>query len=140
MIVLDTNVVSEFMKAPADRSQRVFAWLQRIQADLVFTTTITLAEIAAGLLVMPAGKRRSEKEAAASRIFSSLFANRILGFDQPAAWAYADAVMLRRRNQLEVDPLDLQIAAIARSKNMAVATRSVSDFQHSGATIINPWD
>jgi predicted nucleic acid-binding protein len=35
--------------------------------------------------------------------------------------------------------LDAQIAAIAVAAGAAVATRNVSDFEHCGVTVVNPW-
>ena len=57
MIVLDTNVVSELMK---DRPQpEVLAWVDDQLADALFITTITEAEIRAGIAVLPDGQRRA---------------------------------------------------------------------------------
>ena len=36
-------------------------------------------------------------------------------------------------------PADCQIAAIARSRGMAVATRNVRDFEDTGVDVVDPW-
>ena len=36
--------------------------------------------------------------------------------------------------------LDAQIAAIARIRDMAVATRNTRDFENCGIDLINPWE
>jgi toxin FitB len=36
--------------------------------------------------------------------------------------------------------LDAQIAAIARSRNYAVATRDIQGFEVCGIELINPWE
>ncbi len=36
-------------------------------------------------------------------------------------------------------PADCQIAAIARSRGMTVATRNVRDFEDIDIEIVNPW-
>ena len=56
------------------------------------------------------------------------FANRILPFDSGAARAYAEIAAARRRMGRPIPEADCQIAAIARSHGMAVATRNVGDF------------
>ncbi|MGH6969329.1 MAG: VapC toxin family PIN domain ribonuclease, partial [Stellaceae bacterium] len=56
MIVLDTNVVSEPMKA--NGSPAVRAWLDRQVADTLYLATTSLAELMVGLQVLPAGKRK----------------------------------------------------------------------------------
>jgi predicted nucleic acid-binding protein len=139
MIVLDTNVVSEIMKPPPVRSTKVFDWLRAYPTGDVFTTTIALAEVLAGIAMLPQGKRKADLERAAERVFSTVFPRRILPFDEAAAPVYSDLVTLRRRRALSFEPLDMQIGAIAKSRGMTVATRNVFDFEHCGLDVINPW-
>ena len=75
----------------------------------------------------------------AEQIFSTLFSRRILPFDEPAARVYADIVTERRRRGLHNAPLDIQIAAVAKARGMAVATRNTPDFDDAGIEVINPW-
>jgi toxin FitB len=139
MIVVDTNVLSEAMK-PADiRSPRAFAWWREQSIDILFTTTITLAEVLAGVAILPEGKRRAQKQDAAERIFATVFAQRILPFDEAAARAYAGIITMRRKLGRSSDPFDIQIAAIAKTHGMAVATRNVPDFAEIGVEVIDPW-
>jgi predicted nucleic acid-binding protein len=56
MIVLDTNVVSEVMRA--EPSPSVVSWLNHQDASLLYLTAVTVAEIRYGLRVLPEGKRR----------------------------------------------------------------------------------
>ena len=67
------------------------------------------------------------------------FANRILPFDSAAARAYAEIAAARRAAGRPVSHPDNQIAAIARSHGMAVATRNIRDFEDMGIALINPW-
>ncbi|NNM58090.1 MAG: VapC toxin family PIN domain ribonuclease, partial [Acidocella sp.] len=45
----------------------------------------------------------------------------------------------RRQAGKPVSQFDAQIAAIARSRGAALATRNVADFAECGVEIINPW-
>jgi predicted nucleic acid-binding protein len=56
MIVLDTNVVSEFMKQQPNPI--VVDWLQSQSSESVYTTAITVFEIQHGLNILPDGKRK----------------------------------------------------------------------------------
>jgi predicted nucleic acid-binding protein len=85
------------------------------------------------------GKRRQQMQTAAERVFATLFRQRILPFDEASARTYADIITIRRRRGLIIDPFDIQIAAIAKSRGMAVATRNIPDFEHSGIELIDPW-
>lgn len=139
MIVLDTNVLSELMKPAERRSGAVVNWMREQPAETVFTTTITLAEILAGIAIVPAGKRKQDMQAVAERIFATIFSGRILPFDESAARLYAEIITLRRKAGVSTEPLDIQIAAIARARGMAVATRNVSDFEDADIEVIDPW-
>ncbi len=67
------------------------------------------------------------------------FENRVLPFDSGAARAYADIAARRRSTGHPIAPADCQIAAIARSRRMAVATRNVRDFEDVDIEIVDPW-
>ena len=85
------------------------------------------------------GRRRRGIAEAADRAFGGLFAGRVLPFDSPAARAYAEIAAARRVAGRPVSQADGQIAAIARSRGMAVATRNIGDFDDIGIEIIDPW-
>lgn len=99
---------------------------------------MTEAEIRLGIEVLPAGRRKQELEAAAQRIIT-LFETRILPFESMATQLFAQIVAGRRRLGLPIGDLDAQIAAIARSRGMALATRNVLDFHGTGINVIDPW-
>jgi len=137
MIVLDTNVLSEASR-PAPE-QRVLDWIAGQQPTRLFTTTISQAEFLYGLAILPAGRRRTALAEAAHRMFAEDFADRVLPFDSAAAQAFAAIAAARRRKGRPIGDLDGQIAAIARSRGAAVATRNVSDFADCGIEVFDPW-
>jgi predicted nucleic acid-binding protein len=137
MIVLDTNVPSEMMKAAPN--QAVYDWYGTIQRNLLFLTSVTEAEILAGIAALPAGKRRAQLTELAIYTFENSFASRVFAFNSHAARHYADIVCSRRAIGKPIATLDAQIAAIARERGMAVATRNVRDFQYCGIDLIDPW-
>ena len=62
-----------------------------------------------------------------------------LPFDRDAADVYASIATKRRKSGRPISQFDAQIAAIAMSRGASLATRNVSDFEDTGAAIINPW-
>ena len=72
-------------------------------------------------------------------MLQSVFGSRILPFDSSAARAYADIATIRRSRGRPVPPTDCQIAAIAYSRNMAIVTRNVRDFDSVGIEVLDPW-
>jgi hypothetical protein len=138
VVVLDTNVVSELMRASPGRD--VVAWLDGQQTRGLFVTSVTEAEIRAGLAILPEGARRRGLVEAADRAFGNLFAGRVLSFDSSAARVYAEIFAIRQAIGRPLSLTDGQIAAIARARGMAVATRNVRDFEDMGIEVFNPWD
>ena len=138
MILLDSNVVSELMKAaPAGN---VIGWVAAQPASSLYTTSITQAEILHGIMLLPSGKRRHGIEAAAQAMFAEEFEGRILGFGSDAALPYARIASERRRAGRPISSFDAQIAAIARSAGAVIATRNVADFSDCRVEVVNPWD
>jgi len=137
MMILDTNVVSELMK-PIPTS-KVVRWVSSQTATSLYTTSITQAEILLGILLLPAGKRRKTFEQSAEAMFDEDFAGRILPFGSDAASFYAQVAVERRRRGQPISQFDAQIAAIARATGAGLATRNVSDFDHCGINVVDPW-
>jgi toxin FitB len=137
MIVVDTNVVTELMKASPD--QAAVSWMNHQDSSTLFLTTVTIGEIGYGLRVMPQGRRRLQLEQGFERILVEAFAGRILAFDEDAARQYAEVMGRRQEIGRQLSALDGQIASIARAKGLAVATRNVKDFVECGVEIINPF-
>ncbi len=138
MILLDTNVVLEPMRAQPDAT--VLAWLDAQAAESLYLSTVSLAELLLGIESLPAGKRRRALAAALNEQIVGLFGERILAFDIRAAEVYAKLVMRARRKGHPIAVADAEIAAIAASREFAVATRDVAPFQAAGVTTINPWN
>ncbi|HEV8172183.1 MAG TPA: type II toxin-antitoxin system VapC family toxin [Actinoplanes sp.] len=136
MIVLDTNVVSELMRA--EPALAVLTWLQQNSGDGMYTTTVTVAEIRYGIARLPEGQRRESLHQAASEIFAA-FPRQVLPFDLAAANAYADVVTVRESLGNPIDGFDAQIAAICRSHAATLATRNTKDFTNTGISVVDPW-
>jgi predicted nucleic acid-binding protein len=137
MILLDTNILSELMRPTPEEA--VEQWLADQPAASVFISAITEAELRYGLALMPPGKRRSALAVEIENMLGEDFSGRILPFDSPAAVAFAEIAAERRQAGRPISQADAQIAAIARSRGAALATRNVPDFEGCGVEIINPW-
>jgi predicted nucleic acid-binding protein len=137
VIILDTNVISEPMKA--NGAKAVVDWLDRQAAETLYLTAANLAELMVGVEIMPAGKRREGIGAALDELISRLFGARILPFDESAARAYAALVARARADGCALSVADAEIAAIATVRGFAVATRDTAPFTAAGVPIIDPW-
>jgi toxin FitB len=137
MIVLDTNVVSELMRAEPDPT--VADRLRALPQDALATTTITVGEILYGIRRLEAGRRRSELERRFQELMLLGFRRRLLQFDEAAAAAYAGLMADRSRIGRSIEVLDAMIAGIAVSRGAQVATRNVRHFVECGIQVIDPW-
>jgi hypothetical protein len=138
MILLDTNVLSELMKArPATQ---VLAWLDRQPRGDLFTSAITRAEIELGIALLPEGKQRDGLAVAARAMFAEDFAGAVLAFGDKAAVHYARLVAHRTRIGRPISTEDAQIAAIALHHGLTLATRNLRDFQDiADLATVDPW-
>ena len=57
MILLDTHLVSEPLRAAPDA--QVVAWMDGQPLETLFLSAITVAELRAGVALLPAGKRQA---------------------------------------------------------------------------------
>ena len=137
MIVLDTNVISEIFRQRPE--PRVLAWLESLTDDVAITS-ITLAELLAGVGRLPEGRRRTELGTAIRAAIEPYRDTRsLLAFDEDAAIEYAEVFVLRERAGLPISMADAQIAAICRANQAVCATRNVKDFEATGVEVTNPW-
>jgi predicted nucleic acid-binding protein len=138
MIVLDTNVISEPMKARADPA--VTAWLDRQAAETLYLTATNLSEMLLGVELLPEGRRKRGMAAAMRELLAGLFGTRFLAFDREAAAAYAFLAARAAAKGFTMGVADGQIAAIAAVHGFTVATRDTAPFLAAGVPVINPWE
>ena len=137
MILLDTQVVSEPLRNAPEA--RVIEWIDAQPMETLFLCAITVAELRAGVALLPDGKRRSGLQENLEKRVLPLFAGRVLPFDLACTQAYAALMAKARSAGLAVATADGVVAAIAATNGFAVATRDTRPFDAAGVTVINPW-
>ena len=137
MILLDTNVVSEPLR-PSPNT-RVIGWIDAQALETLFLSAITVAELRAGVALLPAGKRRAGLQENLETRVLPLFAGRVLPFDLGCTQAYAELMAKARASGFAIASADGYIAAIAAANGLAVASRDTDPFEAAGAAVINPW-
>lgn len=137
MILVDTNVISEFMTSAP--TAQVLSWLNAQVPGTLYLPAIAVAEIHYGLNFLPAGKRRNFLRERFEIFLAQAFAGRVLAFDQDAAKLYGEIAGKRRNKGLPISTLDAQIAAIARLHGFTLATRNTKDFKDCDIALVNPF-
>lgn len=137
-ILIDTNVVSELMKNQGD--PMVLRWFSRQTLAELYLAATTLQELCYGIARMPPGRRRVALEKGLDDLRQRRFSGRILSYDEAAAIHCGE---LRARADAKGTPAglaDAEIAAIALTHAMTVATRDLGDFAGFGVALVNPFD
>lgn len=134
--LLDTVVISELRKN--DRADReVKQWQKKIQGADTWLSVITIQEIYVGIL------RVAPKDPVfAARLNVWLdetviphFSDHLLDIDLAVA-----EVAAKMRVLYGLSFNDALIAATAEVHELTLATRNVSDFEHTGINVVNPWE
>lgn len=136
ILLLDTNVVSELMRP--EPAPVVRAWMARFSASALYVSSISAAEILAGIARLPDGRRKEALTEQAEAMFEVEFAGRMLGFGMEAAPAYAAITAARERGGRRIAVQDAMIAAIAHVHDATIATRD-RDLQGCGVPVVDPW-
>jgi toxin FitB len=137
MILLDTNVISEPM-LPAPEA-RVVEWIDSQALETLYLSAITVAELRAGVALLPRGKRRTGLHEELEQRLLPLFVGRVVAFDLACTGAYAELREKMRRTGRAIAQVDGYIAAIAATHGFAVATRDTAPFAASDLRVIDPW-
>ncbi|MFT4256648.1 MAG: type II toxin-antitoxin system VapC family toxin [Pseudoxanthomonas sp.] len=137
MILLDTNVISEPLRASPD--PHVSDWIDAQPLETLYLSAMTVAELRAGVALMPAGKRRTALHERIEKRVLPMFAGRVLPFDMACTNAYAEVLAATRKAGSGIETADACIAAVALANGFIVATRDTRPFKAAGLNIINPW-
>ena len=131
--LLDTNIVSELMKDAPDPG--VISWVNEHDADTVLCSMV-LSELASRVEALDEGKRKAAFRTEL-RFIQEDYRERILPFDEAAAWEWARYIRRAKDAGFAPPLIDSQIAATAMSWGLAVVTGNESDFPL--IKVVNPF-
>ena len=137
MFLLDTNVISELRKLGDGKADgRVAAWISSRDAASFYLSALTLMELEIGIL------RIERREAAQGERLRTWMDRHVLPEFLERTLPVDSAVALKCARLHVPDPRaerDALIAATALVYGMTVVTGNVTDFQATGAQIVDPW-
>jgi predicted nucleic acid-binding protein len=133
--LLDTNIISEMQKSKC--SQNVKSFMDKIPAEDMFISVITMGELCYGMEKLPPGKKKHELAIWLYTQVSEWFKDRVIALDTDVLLEWGK---IRAHSDRTMPVIDSQIAAMAITHHMTLVTRNVKDFKDiEGISLINPW-
>ena len=135
--LLDTNVISELISKNADR--RVLDWIDSIDPENVFLSSITIGELCKGIERLPESIKKTRLVDWLHNDLMLRFNGRILSADAEAMLAWGKIFAKLEKSGKTIPAIDSIILALAAHNHCILVTRNVDDFKGTGIKIINPW-
>jgi predicted nucleic acid-binding protein len=136
--LLDTNVLSEVRRRRPHR--KVVAFVSEQPLDLLYISSVTLAEIRFGIELVTDGSRRAELNAWLTGKVRPLFAQRVLEVSEDVIFRWRLLVEDGRKSGHTFSQPDLFIAATALHHGMTVVSRDTGEYERAGVPVFNPWE
>jgi predicted nucleic acid-binding protein len=135
--LLDTNVLSELRRLKPQR--RVVAFIEAQPLELLYVSSVTLAEIRFGIELVADANRRAQLDDWLAHRVRPTFEQRVLQVSEDIMFKWRLLVEEGRRSGHTFSQPDLIIAATALYHGLTVVSRDTADFQRAGVPILNPW-
>jgi len=136
--LLDTNVISELMKARPARS--VADWIVSTPEELMHLSVITIGEIRKGIDLLDEDEpKRGALQSWLDHDLRVRFAGRLLSFDEWVAERWGQIEALAKRQRVTLPTIDAQLAATALHHGLTFVTRNTADVRLTGVPLFNPW-
>ena len=135
--LLDTNVLSELRRPKPE--PKVIAFVSAQPLDLLYISTVTLAEIRFGIELVADATKRSELGDWLAHKVRPMFEQRVLPITENVMLKWRLLVEDGRKTGHTFSQPDLIIAATALHHGLTVVSRDASDYQTARAPVFNPW-
>jgi len=133
--LLDTNIISEMQKSKCN--QNVISFMEKIPAEDMFISVISMGELCYGMEKLPPGKKKHELAIWLYTQVSEWFKDRVIALDTDVLLEWGK---IRAHSDRTMPVIDSLIAAAAITHHMTLVTRNVKDFKDiEGISLINPW-
>jgi toxin FitB len=138
MYLLDTNIVSEAVKARPDT--KVIHWLETNRSSLTYISAITVGELEQGIVRSPSSRRAKELRDWLETNLKPKFRSRILTLDDKVmtTWGLITGETLNKDRPASF--FDSLLAATAITHGLTLVTRNIKDVNMFNIATFNPWE
>ena len=136
-ILLDTCILSELRRPNCDEMLRKY--ILNIPDENLFVSVISIAEIIKGVSLLNDSKKKQELQ---SWVYSleRFYEDRIKNIDYETAQIWGEMTATAQKRGVVIPAIDGLIASSARRHGLHMMTRNISDFEHTGVMLVQPWD
>ncbi|OAI30959.1 twitching motility protein PilT [Methylosinus sp. R-45379] len=135
--LLDTNILSE-LRRPRPEA-KVVAFIAAQPLDLLYVSTVTLAEIRFGIELVEDATRRAELGDWLTHRVRPMFERRVLPVSEDVILKWRLLVEDGRKSRHTFSQPGLFIAATALHHGLTVVTRDAAEFARARAPVLDPW-
>jgi predicted nucleic acid-binding protein len=135
--LLDTNVLSELRRPQPNR--KVLAFVASQPLELLYVSSVTLAEIRFGIELIADASRRAELNDWLAHRVRPMFEQRVLAVSEDVMLKWRLLVEDGRKLGHTFSQPDLIIAATALHHGLTLVSRDVGDFKMVRLPVLNPW-
>lgn len=136
-VLLDTCVISEIRRPRG--SPQVRARVDHLADADLFLSVITIGEIAKGIALLKASKKKQSLEQWLSEV-EQHYSTRILPVDSETAGIWGQITAKAQKRGHVIPASDGLIAATAIRHGIHVMTRNTDHFAKAGALLVDPWE
>ena len=135
--LLDTNILSELRRPRPER--KVLAFVASQPLDLLYISSVTLAEIRFGIELVPDAARRSELMDWLAHKVRPMFEHRVLPVSEDVMFKWRLMVEEGRKSGHTFSQPDLLIAATGQHHGLTVVSRDTAEYAKARVPVFNPW-
>jgi predicted nucleic acid-binding protein len=135
--LLDTCLILELAKS--EPHKKVFDWVLSENETSFYLSVLTFGELHKGVEKL---SKSNKKEALRIWIEDELkkrFQNRVIGIDMRVSVIWGKIQCIADKRGKPMPAVDSLIAATGIAHDLTVVTRNVTDMEHSGVRLLNPW-
>jgi predicted nucleic acid-binding protein len=136
--LLDTNILSELRRPRPE--PKVVAFIKQQPLELLFVSSVTLAEIRFGIELVPDAGRRAELSDWLAHKMRPMFEQRVVPVSEDIMFKWRLLLEEGRKAGHTFSQPDLIIAATGLQHGLTIVSRDTREYQHARVPNFNPWE